>query len=71
LEQTSLYFAGNIFFLLIAAKFCTMLRSVRFYNSSPKFRGVLSRKILGVKNVQTLMANISGTDKDIQNRTSI
>jgi len=50
---------------------------VLFYNASPKIRGALPQKILGPKTCKisvdfipphTLIANISGTPQDIQNR---
>jgi len=48
-----------------------------FYNASPKIRGALPQKKFGPKTckisvdfgpLQTLIANISGTAEDIQNR---
>ena len=46
-----------------------------FYNASPKIRGALPKKNLGAKNIfeplQTLIANISGTAEDIQNRPTL
>ena len=51
-----------------------------FYNASPKIRGALPPKNLGAKTckisvnfgpLQTLIANISGTAKDIQNRPTL
>ena len=51
-----------------------------FYNASPIIRGRLPKKIRGPKTckisvdfgpLQTLMANISGTAEDIQNRPAI
>jgi len=52
-----------------------------FYNASPKIRGALSRKkFRGQKHakisvdfgpLQTLIANISGTAKDIQNQPTV
>jgi len=51
-----------------------------FYNASPKIRGALPQKNLGPKTckisvnfgpLQTLIANISGTAQDIQNRPTL
>jgi len=51
-----------------------------FYNPTPKIRGALPPKNLGLKTckisvnfgpLQTLIANISGTAKDIQNRPTL
>ena len=51
-----------------------------FYNASPKIRGALPKKISGPKTckisvdfgpLQSLIANISGTAKDIQNRPTV
>jgi len=51
-----------------------------FYNASPKMRGALPQKITGPKTckisvdfgpIQTLIANISGTAEDIQNRPTV
>jgi len=51
-----------------------------FYNASPKIRGALPTKKLGAKTckisvdfgpLQTLIANISGTAEDMQNRPTL
>ena len=64
----------------IGAKFCTMLGSVfNFIIQVQNFRGASPKKFQGPKTckiwpdfspLQTLTANISGTDRDIQNRSS-
>jgi len=64
----------------IAAKFCTMLGSVfNFIILVQNFKGASPQKILKPKTckiwpdfnqLQTLMANISRTNEDIQNRSS-
>jgi len=56
------------------------LNLTEFYNPTPKIRGALPEKIRGPKTckisvnfgpLQTLIANISGTAKDIQNQPTL